>query len=60
MWRCPQCKQSIRIFDAAAIVVVHANGTEIEGDIEWEGENKAECVSCDWEGTADQAYEEAA
>jgi hypothetical protein len=57
MWRCPKCKDNVRIFGVQTIVIVYPDGTEIDGDIEWDEENQAECVSCDWEGTAGETEE---
>jgi hypothetical protein len=34
------------------------SGTRIACGFEWEDENKAECVSCTWKGTAGDAYSE--
>lgn len=56
MWRCPKCKAGIRIFDVRTTVVAHPNGTEVDGDLEWDDENEVACVSCTWEGTAGEAY----
>jgi hypothetical protein len=58
MWRCPKCKGNVRIFGVRTSVIVYANGTEIDGDMEWDEGNEAECVSCDWEGTAGETQEE--
>ncbi len=60
MWRCPKCKAGVRIFDVRTVVVTHHNGPEVAGDLEWEDENRAECVCCDWEGTAGEAFNEEA
>jgi hypothetical protein len=60
MWRCPKCKASIRIFDVRTTVVTHFDGTEIDGDLEWDDENTAECILCDWQGTAGGAFSEEA
>ena len=60
MWRCPVCKASIRIFEVQTSVVTYPDGAEVDGDLEWEDTNKAQCTSCDWEGTAGQAFDEEA
>jgi hypothetical protein len=57
MWRCPRCKGTVRIFDVRTTVIVYRNGTEIDGDMEWDDENQAECVSCGWQGTAGETEE---
>jgi hypothetical protein len=58
MWRCPKCKSEIRIFDARTTILVYEEGCEQDEGFEWEGDNRAECVSCTWAGTADDAYDE--
>jgi hypothetical protein len=58
MWRCPRCKSEIRIFDATTTILVYEDGCEQDDGFEWEDENKAECVSCPWKGTAGDAYDE--
>ena len=57
MWRCPKCKDRVRIFGVRTTVIVCLDGTEIDGDIEWDEENEAECVTCDWQGTAGETEE---
>lgn len=57
MWRCPKCKGNVRIFGVRTTVIVYPNGTEIDGDMEWDEENQAECVSCTWQGTAGETEE---
>ncbi len=59
MWRCPKCNASIRIFDVRTTVTTHFDGVETE-DFEWEAENEAMCVACDWEGTAGEACDDEA
>jgi hypothetical protein len=54
MWRCPKCKDKVRIFGVRTTVIVCPDGTEVDGDMEWDKGNRAECVSCGWEGTAGQ------
>jgi len=58
MWRCPRCKGYVRIFEVRTTVIVYADGTEIDGDLEWDGENRAECVSCGWVGVAEETEED--
>jgi len=58
MCRCPKCKSKIRIFDARATILVYQDGCEQDDGFDWDGDNKAECVSCSWNGTADEAEEE--
>lgn len=58
MWRCPLCKASIRILAVRTTVIAYLDGTEIDGDMEWDDANEAECTSCDWKGTAGEASEE--
>ncbi len=60
MWCCPKCKSGIRIFDVHTTIVTYADGTEVDGDMEWEDENAAECIFCDWEGTVGEAYDDEA
>ncbi len=60
MWRCPMFKSSIRIFNVRTSVVTYPDGTDVDGDMEWEDANEAECVSCDWKGTAGDAFDEEA
>lgn len=55
MWRSPKCKAAIRILDARTVVITYPGGAEAR-DLEWEDENQAECVACDWQGTAGEAY----
>jgi hypothetical protein len=55
MMRCPRCKGNVRVFGARTTVIVYSNGTDVDGDIEWDEGNEAECVSCDWSGTAGEA-----
>ena len=57
MLRCPKCKDRVRIFGVRTTVVVYPDGTEIDGDIEWDDENEAQCVSCDWGGMVGEAEE---
>jgi hypothetical protein len=59
MWRCPKCKSEIRIFEACTTIVVFEDGTETEEEgFEWDDDNRAECVSCEWKGTAGEAFDE--
>ena len=58
MWRCPECKSCIRIFDARTTVVCYADGTEADGGFEWDDDNKAACVSCEWRGTVGEACDD--
>jgi hypothetical protein len=55
MWCCPKCKSEIRIFNARTTVLVYQDGCEQDDGFEWDGDSKAECVSCPWNGTADEA-----
>lgn len=55
MWRCPRCKSEVRIFGVKTTVVVYDDGCEQDDGFEWDGDEKAECVSCTWNGTADEA-----
>jgi len=55
MWRCPKCKAGIRVFDVRTTVVTYPDGAEA-GDLEWGQENQAECLVCNWRGTAGEAY----
>ena len=59
MWRCPKCNASIRIFDVRTTAITYFNGADTE-DLEWDDDNRAECVSCDWEGTAGEACDDEA
>jgi len=59
MWRCPRCKANIRIFDVRTIIVAYPNGAEVDGDLQWNDENDAECLSCKWQGSAGEAWDEA-
>jgi hypothetical protein len=56
MWRCPKCKASIRIYNVRTVVVTYADGAEA-GDLEWGDQNQADCLACDWQGTAGEAYD---
>lgn len=38
-------------------VITYADGADA-GDLEWGDENQAECLACDWQGTAGEAYED--
>ena len=58
MWRCPMCKGEIRIFEASTTVLVYEDGCEQDDGFEWADDNKAECISCDWKGTAGEAEED--
>ena len=58
MWRCPKCHEPIRIFNVTTTVISYPDGTEVDGDVNWEDDNEAECVSCGWTGTAGGAMEE--
>lgn len=58
MWRCPRCNDSIRIFNARTTIITYFDGTEVDGDMEWDDDNEAECVSCDWTGAAGEALVE--
>jgi len=60
MWRCPKCKAGIRIFEVHTTIVTYSDGTEVDGNMEWEDENEAECISCDWKGTAGEACDDEA
>lgn len=59
MWQCPKCNGDIRIFHATTIGIVHTDGAE-PGDLEWGDANQAECLTCDWKGTAGEAYHDEA
>ena len=52
MWCCPKCKGPVRISEVRTTVIAYPDGTEIDGGIEWDEGNEAECVSCNWTGTA--------
>ena len=58
MWRCPSCKSEIRIFEAKTTILVCEDGCEQDDGFEWSDDNKAECVECDWEGTAGEAEDD--
>jgi hypothetical protein len=58
MWRCPECKSEIRVFHARATVIVSEDGTGREEGFQWDDDNRAECISCPWEGTAGEAFDE--
>jgi hypothetical protein len=58
MWVCPRCKESIRVLDVRTSVVVFQDGVEVNGDVSWADENRAECTACAWTGTAGEAWVE--
>lgn len=56
---CPKCKSEIRIFGAQTTIVLYVDGTEQEDEgFEWDGDNEAECTSCGWHGTVDDAFDD--
>lgn len=57
MWRCPKCRGRVRIFGVRTTVIVGPDGTDIDGDVEWDEDNQAECVACEWQGTAGETQE---
>ena len=57
-WRmkCPQCGDDHKL-DVVVTVWAHVtyDGTEPEGDHEWDGQSPCRCRMCDWQGLAKDA-----